>query len=457
MSGQAKCPDCGRTDVELDEVRGLYCCGNCGTICGESKITTEIQFSRSGDHQVLGGFVSAKPGGSQGGTNSLTKDKGYAQVAKFHKILHQIAGQLNLGPAQIDSAKHLYNLVLENQFTQGRNSRLIAGALLYIVCRMEKIPHMLIDFSDVLSVSLYALAAYYVKVVQKLRMADKIQEIDPSLFIHRFCSKLEFGDKERDVALTALRLMQSFKRDWITQGRRPAGLCGAAIRIAASVHGFKRSTKQIINVVKVCEETVKKRIEEFKETPMAALTQQAFEAIDFEKISLLPVNPPSFTKRKDVKFKELMSSTKVKQQLENAASEIDHELQQTEGGHNKDQPHKAVEDEKAEEESAPQEEVKESPTNQERQIAIMEPKAVKVPDKKALVRKSETLSDIDDAEVEPYLLTDKEVELKTVIWKSLNKEWIDKQLEKKPAKKTGKREPSKKGVKASKRKKNGKF
>jgi len=38
---------------------------------------------------------------------------------------------------------------------------------------------------------------------------------------------LEFGDKEHDVAMTALRLVSRMKRDWIHHGRRPSGLCGA--------------------------------------------------------------------------------------------------------------------------------------------------------------------------------------------------------------------------------------
>ena len=50
---------------------------------------------------------------------------------------------------------------------------------------------------------------------------------DPCLYIHRFAHKLEFGEKEHDVAMTALRLVSRMKRDWIHHGRRPSGLCGA--------------------------------------------------------------------------------------------------------------------------------------------------------------------------------------------------------------------------------------
>lgn len=38
---------------------------------------------------------------------------------------------------------------------------------------------------------------------------------------------LEFGEKTHEVSMTALRLLQRMKRDWMHTGRRPSGLCGA--------------------------------------------------------------------------------------------------------------------------------------------------------------------------------------------------------------------------------------
>lgn len=38
---------------------------------------------------------------------------------------------------------------------------------------------------------------------------------------------LEFGEKNHDVSMTAMRLVQRMKRDWMHTGRRPSGLCGA--------------------------------------------------------------------------------------------------------------------------------------------------------------------------------------------------------------------------------------
>ena len=46
---------------------------------------------------------------------------------------------------------------------------------------------------------------------------------------------LEFGDKNHEVSMTALRLLQRMKRDWMHTGRRPSGLCGAGMSGAGCI------------------------------------------------------------------------------------------------------------------------------------------------------------------------------------------------------------------------------
>jgi transcription factor IIIB subunit 2 len=84
-------------------------------------------------------------------------------------------------------------------------------------------------------------------------------------------------------------------RDWITIGRRPSGLCGAAILISARYHGFNRSINQIISVVNVCDETIKIRLREFSMTEIANLTKEEFESFDLNINGSVCGNlPPSF-------------------------------------------------------------------------------------------------------------------------------------------------------------------
>jgi len=113
---------------------------------------------------------------------------------------------------------------------------------------------MLIDFSDVLQTNLYTLGNTFLKLCRTLHTTVPI--IDPSLYIHRFAHKLELPYR---VGTTALQLVTQMKRDWITEGRRPAGICGACLLIAARLHGFRRTQKEVISAVRICDVTLRKR------------------------------------------------------------------------------------------------------------------------------------------------------------------------------------------------------
>ena len=103
----------------------------------------------------------------------------------------------------IDMAKRIFNLASNKKFIQGRKTKNVIGAILYTVCRIQKTGHLLIDFSDVLQVNLYVLGSIYLKLIKILQL--NIPLIDPSLYIHRFCAKLEFGDKSKLVENTSLK------------------------------------------------------------------------------------------------------------------------------------------------------------------------------------------------------------------------------------------------------------
>lgn len=112
-------------------------------------------------------------------------------------------------------------------------------------------------------------------------------------------------------------------RSWISTGRRPNGLCGAAILISAKIHGFKRSTAQIVKAVHVCDETIRKRLGEFKSTNTAQLTRgelQKQEEIEKDpyKFSIEEkcYEPPPIVKR------PIMQSLKMEPEGEDVYDEL---------------------------------------------------------------------------------------------------------------------------------------
>jgi transcription factor IIIB subunit 2 len=187
-----------------------------------------------------------------------------------------------------------FKLAVEHRFIQGRKTEYVVAVCLYIVCRYEKTSHMLLDFADALQVNVFTLGSVYLKLVLKLNIRG-MPIIDPSLYILRFASKMNFGDRTHEVGRTAMRLVGRMKRDWLQVGRRPSGICGAALLVAARMHGFHRTQKNVVQVVRVCDSTLRKRLEEFEETPSSDLTMQEFMKIDMES----EADPPAFTQVSD--------------------------------------------------------------------------------------------------------------------------------------------------------------
>ena len=315
---------------------------------------------------------------------SINRDADEFKLSKAYKMIDNIANNLNLQKHIVEESKRLYKLTQSKNWVQGRHTSHVVAAAMYTVCRKERTPHLLIDFSDFLGINLYTLGGCYLKLIKFLHFEMPV--IDPSLFIHRFCAKLEFGDKHKEVSMTALRLVQRMKRDWMSHGRRPTGLVGAAILIAAKYHGFKRTTNQIVQTVHVCDETIRKRLVEFKQTPIARLTREEFEKIDLEKDIKGECDPPSFKK---ARTSEILKITNYEKELAKKAKQIEDKInEETEGDD------KAVEDES-----------------------------------KALVPVGAGGGDmeLDEDEIESYILSKEESAVKSRIWHNMHKEWLEEQ------------------------------
>ncbi|KAK8785662.1 hypothetical protein V5799_007965, partial [Amblyomma americanum] len=148
----------------------------------------------------------------------------------------------------------------------------------------------------------------------------------PCLYIVRFAHHLEFGDKTHEVSMTALRMVQRMKRDWMHTGRRPSGLCGAALLVASRLHDFNRNIRDLVRVVKVCETTIRKRLTEFGDTPSGKLTLDEFMTIDLEEEQ----DPPCF-KAARKKQKQLLDEQgrieKVTEEISQLQKKIEAELE----------------------------------------------------------------------------------------------------------------------------------
>ncbi|XP_034091183.1 BRF1 RNA polymerase III transcription initiation factor subunit a [Gymnodraco acuticeps] len=329
------CRNCGSTDIDVDQARGDAVCMTCGSVLEDNIIVSEVEFVETGGggSSAVGQFVSSEGGninpsfGENNHYQGMGRESRAQTVQRARHSINTLGHQLQMNKHCLDTALNFYKMALTKHLTRGRKSAHVIAACLYLVCRTEGTPHMLLDLSDLLQVNVFILGRTFLALSRELCI--NAPAIDPCLYIPRFAQLLEFGEKNHDVSMTAMRLVQRMKRDWMHTGRRPSGLCGAALLVAARMHDFRRTIKEIVGVVKVCESTLRKRLIEFEDTPTSQLTIEEFMKMDLEQ----ECDPPCFTEgliKKKVKNLEIELRKKmdeVEDEISGYQDEIDAELE----------------------------------------------------------------------------------------------------------------------------------
>ncbi|KAF3491215.1 transcription factor IIIB 60 kDa subunit [Arthroderma uncinatum] len=303
----SKCPNPGCPDPNIVEDDGQRVCAGCGTVISESNIVSEVTFGEasSGAAVVQGTFVGADqshgrsfgPGFQRGGgieSREITEQNGNRYIA-------QLSRALNIPESASKAGGQVFKLAVGLNFIQGRRTKTVAAVALYIACRRQDgNTVMLIDFADVLMINVFKLGRAYKALLDELRLGGNhfiMNPIDPESLIYRFSKQLEFGPAMMQVASEAVRIVQRMNRDWMITGRRPAGICGAALILAARMNNFRRTVREVVYVVKVTELTIHQRLNEFKATESGGLTVDEFRSVQLEACH----DPPSFSHSKDKK------------------------------------------------------------------------------------------------------------------------------------------------------------
>ncbi|KAG0038577.1 transcription factor TFIIIB subunit brf1 [Podila clonocystis] len=472
------CPHCGGNSIEYDAGQGNATCTSCGAVLEENTIVAEISFSESGGGaaSVVGTFVAEGRAGARSsgpGRRQTSQESREKTLDAARRRITAMAVALKLNEHHAEVAQRYFNLALNNNFIQGRRSEHVVACCLYIVCRMEKTTHMLIDFSELLSLNVFKLGVTFLHLTKQLNLTLPL--VDPSLYISRFATMLDFGEDTQRVANDALRLVSRMDRDWIRTGRRPAGVCGACLLIAARMHHYRRSQKEIIQVVKIGESTLRKRLDEFAATPSGQLTVSDFRELWLEDAA----DPPAFAKSKkrsqwdldgdedeqDEVNQEIIRRGNKKQKIqlhgvkEGVDEEVGHIETQTTSGElvsminpvsgpaaeqaqeesetAKDREMEEPEEgEEAEEEEEGEDDALEEEMDEEMTAALDNPlirEEEERLDAEEAARKLipfEPLDDVDDDEIENVILNEEEVKIKTQVWMELNKEYLHEQEEK---------------------------
>ncbi|KAM1142831.1 hypothetical protein ACFX1X_032150 [Malus domestica] len=433
---------------------GRISCPGCGKVLEYEQYSEETTFVKNaaGQSQVAGRFV-----------RTIQSDISASRERIFENAEYELRcmrNALDMGDNEeiVDIAKRFYRIAVEKNFTRGRKSEQVLASCLYIACREKRRPYLLIDFSNYLKINVYVLGAVFLQLCKTLRLNEHpiVQKpVDPSWFIHKFTESLPGGTNKR-VMQTALRIITSMKRDWMQTGRKPSGLCGAALYISGHSHGLNYSKSDITRIVHVCDATLTKRLVEFENTESGSLTIEEFleKARELEEFSKEPILALKVGNADDVLCEHKGSGKPFAYGLCRICYDDFMQISGgLEGGSNPPAFQRA-EVKRSEEASAEQiatdsgvepcqspdnskqlpnfeKELNKSKTeSKDERKQFTEPKSTTVDADAEDCDKPDNLSDIEDAEVDSYLLNEEGKRYKQMIWEEMNREYIEEQAEK---------------------------
>ncbi|XP_011035243.1 PREDICTED: transcription factor IIIB 60 kDa subunit-like isoform X2 [Populus euphratica] len=443
------CTSCRESVPTTYDETGIVSCSICGKVLQFSNFSTETT------------FVKDKKGQSHaGGTLIWSVERENASRERLFERarddLLNIKNGLDMGPnvAIVDQAMVYYRIAVERNFTKGRRTDQVQAACLYIACRENRKPYLLIDFSNYLQINIYVLGAVFLQLCKVLNLTEHAicqKLLDPSIFIHKYTASLS-GGKNREISDDALTIIASMNHHWMQTGRRPSALWGAALYISAISHGLNCSKSDILRLVHVCGKTLSKRLIEFENTESGSLTIEELNAKAEElKESAMPqkiFGEPSSSK-------ELLCQHKGTNKPPfgfGLCKDCYAIVIGFEGG--SDPPaFQNAERQRMKLSSVTHDLSKESNSqceSRDEERPVQEPKSVASmgnvasdPDKlqddgvgdmnSKDFYESDGFSDIDDAEVDSYLHNEEEKRYKKIIWEEMNREYLQEQEAKEAA------------------------
>lgn len=312
---QRKCKQCNDPKINSEGI-----CENCGAVCEEdANIVSEVTFGETsgGAAYVTGVSVAHGEAGPRmdmqngkrrvaGNGGGKTRHQTLQMAAlSIQSICFKLRGAV---PAQVqDSANYVFGKVQCVGWVRGRGIEKVAAACLYYAIRKSDFTGvMLIDIADAINADVFVLGGTFKSLLLEIHGVDDgtghvpprkiirncpFEPLYPEDIIKNFAARLKFDLRTEQVQMDAVRILQRMDRDWIVSGRKPAGICGAALVMAARMNNFRRTPIEVAYLAKIGKSTLDQRLDEFSRVSSAKMTVADFRDKDFIKDAH---DPPAF-------------------------------------------------------------------------------------------------------------------------------------------------------------------
>lgn len=283
------CVSCGGTSFTKDYVRGENICTSCGLVLSERSadrgpewraFTTEERNAkaRTGAPMTLtiadGGLstvIDWRNKDASGRALTSTTRAAIYRMRKWHirsrlhgsqhrnlgiamSEMERLSSQLEIPRDVRETAALMYRKALAKKLVRGRGIESVVAASVYLACRIHRIPRRLDEVVAETNVDrkqvghAVRLIIFQVNIDVPLASAkDLIPRLSSDLLL------------EGRTVKKAIEIIKSAEERFVTIGKDPGGIVGAALYIAGILEEDRRTQREIAKVSRVTEVTIRNR------------------------------------------------------------------------------------------------------------------------------------------------------------------------------------------------------
>jgi transcription initiation factor TFIIB len=281
-----KCPECGSTNLLINEEKGEIICKDCGLVL-EDKLVDFGQewrnFDGASSNKRRGGapltFTQADKGlGTQVGSNADLSHLSGKSKQKFYRLqqwqrrvstaiernlrmalteIKRISSILNLPDSIEEEVARIYTEGVQRGLVRGRSMEQVVAGTIYITCKRNDLPKTLEEIAEITSIDKKEIAKNARFVARQLNL--KVLPVSPISYIARFASDLKV---KPSTQTTAVKLIEKAQKAGLTSGKSPKGIAAASIYVSSLLNAERKTQSKISEVSGVTEVTIRNRYKE---------------------------------------------------------------------------------------------------------------------------------------------------------------------------------------------------
>ena len=292
---ETKCPECNSTHLIINQEHGEVACGACGLVIDDNLVDMGPEW-RAFDHEQrdkrtrvgapitytihdkgLSTMIDWRNKDIYGRDIPARNRAQWYRLRKWHRKirisgsternlafalskLDRDSSELNLPRSVRESASVIYRNALKKDLIRGRSIERVVAASIYMACRQYNIPRTLDEISEASGIGLKELSRTYRSITGELGM--KLPIIDLVDYVPKYASELNLSG---EVQAKAIDIINEARKNGLTSGRNPISVVAAALYIASRINGERKSQREVSNITKVTEVTIRNRCNELNE------------------------------------------------------------------------------------------------------------------------------------------------------------------------------------------------